>query len=379
MDNNSGAVTRVEYAPSTRFFLRGRATPETRWKTPLPFPVQVVARVEVDRRHLRRQADDRVHLPPRLLGRRRAGVPRLRARRPARHRDVRGLRDRRTARRHRSFAPVARSAVLATHSRPAPGSTRGRSATSSASWEEPDFTRRVLERATRRCSTAPPRRWRLARRPPAPRPARRPAHAARAGCCAPSCTPWTARRREGPPLHRHRAPARRARGGRRRAPARTDRRDLLPPPARRAHHAVGARRRPHDAGSTFTGDYDAYGQPRLQTRASPCPRGRDYRDGYVGLRGTVPGDPDRDGLRSAGRRRASTSRTAWPATTTLRDTERRRPDPRSPLAAVRCWTARPSGASSARPSTTTTGPRSGLPFGQVGDRGALVRTETLAC
>ena len=47
MDNHMGAVTRVEYAPSTRFYLEDERRPETRWKTPLPFPVQVVARVEV--------------------------------------------------------------------------------------------------------------------------------------------------------------------------------------------------------------------------------------------------------------------------------------------------------------------------------------------
>ena len=47
MDNHIGALTRVEYAPSTRFYLEDEKRPETRWKTPLPFPVQVVARVEV--------------------------------------------------------------------------------------------------------------------------------------------------------------------------------------------------------------------------------------------------------------------------------------------------------------------------------------------
>ena len=47
MDNHMGAVTRVEYAPSTQFYLEDQKQPETRWTTPLPFPVQVVARVEV--------------------------------------------------------------------------------------------------------------------------------------------------------------------------------------------------------------------------------------------------------------------------------------------------------------------------------------------
>jgi len=47
MDNHMGAVTRVGYAPSTRFYLEDEKLPATRWKTPLPFPVQVVAQVEV--------------------------------------------------------------------------------------------------------------------------------------------------------------------------------------------------------------------------------------------------------------------------------------------------------------------------------------------
>lgn len=47
MDNRMGAVTKVSYAPSTRFYLVDAESPETRWRTPLPFPVQVVVRVEV--------------------------------------------------------------------------------------------------------------------------------------------------------------------------------------------------------------------------------------------------------------------------------------------------------------------------------------------
>jgi RHS repeat-associated protein len=47
MDNHMGAVTKVSYAASTRFYLKDDARPKTRWRTPLPFPVQVVARVEV--------------------------------------------------------------------------------------------------------------------------------------------------------------------------------------------------------------------------------------------------------------------------------------------------------------------------------------------
>ena len=46
MNNHMGSVTRVEYTPSTRFYLEDEKHPRTRWKTPLPFPVQVVSRVE---------------------------------------------------------------------------------------------------------------------------------------------------------------------------------------------------------------------------------------------------------------------------------------------------------------------------------------------
>ena len=47
MDNHLGSVTRIGYAPSTQFYLADEQRPQTRWKTPLPFPVQVVARVEI--------------------------------------------------------------------------------------------------------------------------------------------------------------------------------------------------------------------------------------------------------------------------------------------------------------------------------------------
>ncbi len=46
MDNHLGATTRVEYRPSTRFYLEDRARRQP-WRTSLPFPVQVVAHVEV--------------------------------------------------------------------------------------------------------------------------------------------------------------------------------------------------------------------------------------------------------------------------------------------------------------------------------------------
>ena len=53
IDNHMGATTRIRYAPSTRFYLADRQASQrgddgaTPWKTPLPFPVQVVERVEI--------------------------------------------------------------------------------------------------------------------------------------------------------------------------------------------------------------------------------------------------------------------------------------------------------------------------------------------
>src|SRR5262249_29023224 len=48
MDNHLGAVTQVTYASSTGEYLRDARRPATRWRTTLPFPVQVVTKVEVD-------------------------------------------------------------------------------------------------------------------------------------------------------------------------------------------------------------------------------------------------------------------------------------------------------------------------------------------
>ena len=47
VDNNIGSVTRIGYSTSTRFYLDDEKRSETRWKTALPFPVHVVAQVEV--------------------------------------------------------------------------------------------------------------------------------------------------------------------------------------------------------------------------------------------------------------------------------------------------------------------------------------------
>src|SRR5262249_11242583 len=46
IDNHLGATTRIQYAPSTRFYLADRAAGSP-WRTRLPFPVHVVERVEI--------------------------------------------------------------------------------------------------------------------------------------------------------------------------------------------------------------------------------------------------------------------------------------------------------------------------------------------
>lgn len=47
IDNQMGALTRVSYSTSTRFYAEDRRRPETRWDTRLPFPVHVVEGVDV--------------------------------------------------------------------------------------------------------------------------------------------------------------------------------------------------------------------------------------------------------------------------------------------------------------------------------------------
>lgn len=47
IDNHLGGVTTVTYAPSTEEFLRDERSAATRWRTTLPFPVQVVTGIEV--------------------------------------------------------------------------------------------------------------------------------------------------------------------------------------------------------------------------------------------------------------------------------------------------------------------------------------------
>ncbi|MCK5241622.1 VCBS repeat-containing protein [bacterium] len=47
MDNCLGALTRTAYESSVEHYLKDRQNPETRWKTPLPFPVLILSKSEV--------------------------------------------------------------------------------------------------------------------------------------------------------------------------------------------------------------------------------------------------------------------------------------------------------------------------------------------
>lgn len=48
MDNHMGAVTDVTYTSSIQSYLEAEAHPESRWQTPLPFPVQIVSKVTIN-------------------------------------------------------------------------------------------------------------------------------------------------------------------------------------------------------------------------------------------------------------------------------------------------------------------------------------------
>ena len=263
MDNHLGAVTRVDYAPvHARSTWHDQAT-----RRPAGAPrCRSRCRWSPGSRSIDEisggTADHRVPLPPRLLGRRRARVPRLRPGRAARHRDVR---DDDRPRSSRSFSPPTLTQHLVP---PGPGRRP-----EFGDWAELDLRRRVL-----------------ARRPAGARPARRAgrllAGAARAGSaatrcgrcagrsCAPSCTRSTAPRR--PAVHGHRvttACARSTRRVRRGRPAA----DLLP--ASRSAQRTTQWERGDDpmtavrASPTTT---TSYGRPDPQS-AIAVPRGRDPR------------------------------------------------------------------------------------------------------
>ena len=92
MDNHIGAVTQVEYAPSTRFYLEDQKRPGDALEDAAAVSGPGRRPRRGHRRAFQGQAHHRIPLPPRLLGRRRARVSRLRHGRAARHRVVRKVR-----------------------------------------------------------------------------------------------------------------------------------------------------------------------------------------------------------------------------------------------------------------------------------------------
>ena len=247
IDNHIGAVTRVGYAPSTRFALADDARP----RDPLADP----AAVRRPGRGARSRRIDEISggklttdvpLPARLLGRRGTRVPRLRLRRAGRHRDVRrlpraGLHAEHAVQRGRP------AVVLPADADPhlVPPRAGGRR-------EDGDCTeldhRDEYWAGDPTCSTTPTGSAGscagCATRPGAgpPGPPRRAAGAARPGAAHRALRAGRLRP-AGPPVHGHRARLRPARGAGRGEPSGTG---VLRLRGRAADHAVGARRRPDD-------------------------------------------------------------------------------------------------------------------------------------
>lgn len=202
-----------------------------------------------DRRDLRRQDVDRIPLPPGLLGRRRARVPRLRDGRAVRHRNLRplprpGAARRAAVRRGRAAALLPDDA----HPHLVPS---GHGARRRRHLERAGPRRRVLARGSPAARARPAagavrhrsiRRARRRSRPRAPR-AAQPArlHPAHRALRARRLTPRRA------PVHRHRVAQRRPRNRAPRARLHAPVARLFPLPERQPDDAMGTRRRADDA------------------------------------------------------------------------------------------------------------------------------------
>ena len=117
--NNLGAETRVQYAPSTKFYLARQARRQAVDHAPAVPGPRRRARRDL-RPHQPQPLRHPLRLPPRLLRRRRARVPRLRHGRAVGHRGVRGADCRRRRRRQRQHRRSVARAAGATRR---PGST----------------------------------------------------------------------------------------------------------------------------------------------------------------------------------------------------------------------------------------------------------------
>ena len=178
------------YAPSTRFYLQDKRGGKP-WITRLPFPVHVVERVETDRPHQPQPLRHPLRLPPRLLRRRGARVPRLRHGRAVGHRGA----SRPSPRRQRPPATTSTPPRTCRRCTPGPGSTPA--PTSAATRLRLlrrllTHDRRVLPRAgpdRRRGAGAAAARHRAARGPDRATRSAKPAARSRARCCARRSTP----------------------------------------------------------------------------------------------------------------------------------------------------------------------------------------------
>ena len=250
MNNHMGAITRVEYAASTEFELDDQKHPNTRWKTPLPFPVQVVRRVEV----IDELSQGKLTTEYRYHHGYWDGVEReFRGFGRVDHYDTEVFDRYHDAGLHgedRRFAPVRQAqfsppTLTKTWFHQGPIVDPGTGA-----WDETDFSPEFWAEDPQ--VSGPARGQAGADRRPAPagREVGSPGRARRVPRAARHDHPHRTVRAGwlGPPgaaLHRHRIAPRRARGSQsgsrawRAAP-------LLPAPARPAHHPVGARRRADD-------------------------------------------------------------------------------------------------------------------------------------
>ena len=138
MDNHMGAVTRVELCAVDALPAGGPAEAGHALANAAALSGAGRRAGRGHRRAVPRQAHDRVPLPPRLLGRRRARVPRLRDGRAVRHGDLRAIRPGRGAARSQAWPTCG-----ASRPRPAPGrgSTRVRSTTGRAIGKSPTRAR----------------------------------------------------------------------------------------------------------------------------------------------------------------------------------------------------------------------------------------------
>ena len=300
IDNHRGALTRVGYAPSTRFFLADQRKLSTQWKTPLPVPVQVVERVEtIDVFSGGKLTTEYAYHHGYWDGAEREfrGFGRVD------HRDTEIFTDYHTPGLHPPDR-VVQTVPLGSFSPPAETRTwfhQGAVGDETGGWEESDLSSEywtgdptaIPRPATRdRFSgqSAPTGQARRAARPAGPHPAHRTVRPRRHGS-------------PGPAPHGHRAAARPAGRIRTRRRGAGPPADLLPPHAGRAGHPMGTWHRPDDPGHLHRR------LRPLRSTTHPVPHRRTPRARFPGparsrsVRAALPGHPGAHHLRPTRRHR----------------------------------------------------------------------------